>query len=68
MSTAASAGTWVVNRFKEASTWTGGAIVAVGSANFPTTGIDKVDHYTPMVQHLCQFVGVALACMSTKHP
>ena len=60
--------TWLTNRLHEGSTWLGGAIVAVGTASFPTTGIAVLDHYTPFVQHVAQFAGVAMAAMSTKRP
>lgn len=62
------AGQWVWSRAREVSTWIGAAITAVGSASFPPTGVIMIDHYTPLVQHCCQFAGVALACMSTRHP
>ena len=65
---ASKATTWLMNRLHEGSTWLGGAIVAVGTASFPTTGIAVLDHYTPFVQHVAQFAGVAMAAMSTKWP
>jgi len=65
---ASKAMTWVHNRVREVSTWVGGVIVTLGTVSFPQTGIDVLDHYTPFVQHLAQFAGVAMAAMSTKHP
>jgi len=67
-SAASKAAIWLTNRLREGSTWLGGAIVAVGTASFPTTGIAVLDHYTPFVQHVAQFAGVAMAAMSTKWP
>lgn len=64
----AATATWVTNRAREASTYVGAVVTAVGVAQFPPLPNPAWDAWVHVVQEYAKFGGVALVVMSTKHP